>query len=84
MLPIEENEPLKWWRDNEKKFPILTILAKKYLAIPSSSVPSERLFSDAGQQITLLRNRLSSQSVDHVLFLKQNKKFVNNFLPIKE
>ena len=68
----------------KKKSPILIILAKKYLAIPSSSVPSERLFSDAGQQITLLRNRLSSQSVDHVLFLKWNKKFVDNFLPIKE
>jgi hypothetical protein len=64
----------------KKKIPILTILAKKYLAIPSS----ERLFSDAGQQITLLRNRLSSQSVCHVLFLKRDKKFVDNFLPIKE
>ena len=37
----------------KKNPPILTILAKKYLAIPSSSVPSGRPFSDAGQQITL-------------------------------
>ena len=38
---------LQWW-GNAAFYPRLSILAKKYLAIPVSYVPSERVFSLAG------------------------------------
>jgi hypothetical protein len=41
-----------WWKNNQQKFPILSILAKQYLGIPSKSAASERMFSKAGNLIS--------------------------------
>ena len=43
-LDMKEN-PLAYWKLNEHKFPLLATLSKKYLAVPSTSAPVERLFS---------------------------------------
>ena len=50
-MALEVENPLEWWGKNAQKFPILSQLARKYLAIPAS----ERLFSDAGNFISPLR-----------------------------
>jgi hypothetical protein len=71
---VEPNEdPLLWWRKNEDKYPVLSRIAKKFLGVPATSVPSERIFSSAGLLITKLRNRLSSELVDKIIFLNKNK-----------
>ncbi|KAJ1569561.1 hypothetical protein HK096_002696 [Nowakowskiella sp. JEL0078] len=45
-LPPETKiDPLKWWQANKKRFPILSLMAKDYLAIQASSVAVEELFS---------------------------------------
>ncbi|GBC00388.1 hypothetical protein RclHR1_03840010 [Rhizophagus clarus] len=45
--------PFNWWSKNENRFPILLKMACKYLAIPATSTPSERLFSNAGNLMTV-------------------------------
>ena len=37
-------DPMKFWTDNKSRFPLLYQVAKKYLQIPATSVPSERVF----------------------------------------
>ncbi|XP_061164341.1 E3 SUMO-protein ligase ZBED1-like [Saccostrea echinata] len=65
-------DPLSWWRGNENKFPSIAKLARKFLGSPATSVPSERIFSSAGLLVSKLRDRLSSDTVDKIIFLNKN------------
>jgi len=66
------NNPLDWWRLHESTFPTLAILAKKYLCIPATSAPVERLFSRAGLKIAEKRNRLNEDVAADLIFLNAN------------
>lgn len=69
-----DSDPLSWWKYHEYLYPNLAVLAKRYLAIPATSVPSERVFSTAGDIVTATRSALSTDSVDKLVFLKKNLK----------
>ena len=69
---VPDCEPLHWWRKNEHRFPQIALVARRVLAVPATSVPSERIFSAAGLLINKLRNRLSSDIVDKIIFLNKN------------
>ena len=66
------DDPLLWWKMHAQNFPILSRLAKIYLGIPATSVPSERVFSTAGDIISAQRSALLPQHVDKLIFLKKN------------
>ena len=67
-----EEEPLPWWKRNKKKYPMLAIMARKYLCVCATSSASERLFSSSGQIITSLRAHLNPNKVDMLVFLSNN------------
>lgn len=67
---------LHWWNENKKKYPLLSQLAKLYLAIPASSAPSERLFSGASNTVTDKRSQIGPEVLHGVLFLKSNSDFL--------
>jgi len=63
---------LEVMRRRQRRHSRLSALAKRLLAIPCSSVPSERMFSTAGQIVTDQRSRLAPDSVSRLLFLNKN------------
>lgn len=67
-----EECPLEWWRQNEKRFPNLATVAKKYLAIPATSSASERVFSTGGNIVSPQRSRLNPDKVNMLIFLSHN------------
>ena len=67
---------LTFFRNKQAVFPHLTSLVKKLICITASSVPSESLFSKAGQITTERRNRLKPTLVESLIFLKENLIFL--------
>ena len=66
---LENKQPLLWWKECESLYKYLTLLAKKFLCITATSVPSERLFSAAGNLVFEKRSRLTSNNIDKLIFL---------------
>ena len=64
--------PLQWWSIHAQQFPYISEVAKQVLCTPGTSVPSERVFSTAGDIITANRSALKWTNVDKMLFLKKN------------
>ena len=71
-LTLACKEPLAWWKMRAAQYVHLSELAKKILCIPATSVPSERVFSVAGNIINEKRSRLKPDNVDKLIFLYKN------------
>ena len=62
-------DPLEYWKNYSALSPRLSLIAKDILCIPAISVPSERLFSKAGELISNRKASLKAKNVDMILFL---------------
>lgn len=58
----------------ENRYPHLFVVAMTVLAIPATSVPSERVFSSSGRTDTAARNRLSPFMMEALQVLKFNQR----------
>jgi hypothetical protein len=61
-----------YWSVNGAKWPHLLKLFIKYNSAPVGSQESERLFSTAGAILNNLRNNLSEENLEKLLFLHHN------------
>ncbi|RXN36258.1 zinc finger BED domain-containing 1-like protein [Labeo rohita] len=64
--------PLEWWKKNEDRYPKLSRVAKRFHSIPSTSMPSERIFSKAGFIANKSRSALFPTNVNKLVFLAHN------------
>lgn len=73
-LPCDD--PLSFWKLKEGEYPILAQITKKLFSVPATSAPVERVFSQAGKNLTPLRSRLLPRHFETLLYLKINSKFL--------
>lgn len=67
-VPLTDNV-LSFWDIHGPIYPHLKKIVDPYLGMVATSVPSERLFSKAGQVMTDSRNRLTGGNLNKLLFL---------------
>ena len=72
-IPLDQC-PLQWWAKRATIYPVLSHIARVYLAVPASSAPSERVFSTASLVLSDRRRKLEESRVARLMFLKQNMK----------
>lgn len=76
----KKSDPLAWWRGlRQQKYPLLSALARRVLAIPATSAASERLFSVAGLVVTKKRNSLTGDSVSLLVWLHEAWDVIEEF-----
>jgi hypothetical protein len=66
------DDPFEWWRVNRHKYPNLSRLARKWLGVVATSVPSERAFSTSGNVVTVKRSSLAPDMVSDLVFVAEN------------
>ncbi|KAH7980018.1 hypothetical protein HPB49_012588 [Dermacentor silvarum] len=65
-----KNDHLKYWKEHGASlYPGISKIALRYLPIPATVMPSERMFSSAGNTVTSRRQSLRPGHVEQLVFL---------------
>ena len=69
-------DPLDWWKEHKRTYPHVAALARKWLSVPGTSTPSERVFSICGIVNSAKRSRLSGKSIENQVLVHNNKALI--------
>ena len=74
----QKEDPFVWWRTYSVLYPNLGILARKFLAVQSTSASSERIFGCASRIIPNLRKRLDPEFAGQLFYVSENMKWYDD------
>ena len=66
------------WANEGARFPHISLLARRFLVIPATSAPIERVWSTAGRVVTEARNRLKPDLVSAVVVCHENFEYIDH------
>jgi len=66
----ENFEILSWWKTNKDKYPVLSTMARDFLAIPLSTVSSESAFSLSGRILSDNRSSMTPETLEALVCVK--------------
>jgi hypothetical protein len=65
------NCPFSWWKSSAHQFKKFERLAVKYLIISATSVPSERIWSQASRVLTVKQNRMLEKVTSAIMYCQE-------------
>lgn len=71
-IEMDDFDLLKWWKEREAVYPILSSICRKLFSIVASASACESLFSTSSRIVTCLRSAIAPHNVDMLLFLHAN------------
>ena len=72
-IKLSKLDPLDWWQENKTKYPHIAVLARKWLSVPATSTPSERVFSICGIVNTAKRSKMNGKSIENQVLIHNNQ-----------
>jgi hAT family C-terminal dimerisation region len=69
---MSKTSTLAFWKTNERSFPMLAVLAKRYLTQSASSVAVENMFSTTGIIVNGKRSTLAPHRLNWLTFIHDN------------
>ena len=64
-----DGDPFLWWQERKHLYPLLSVLARKYLSVQRTSTPAERVMSRMGLILTKKRLNLTGDLFSKIRFL---------------
>ena len=79
--PVQDvsKNPLDWWARHANKYPLIAEMACSALALPASSAPSERVFSQAGLLMSDKCSWIAPERLETIMFLKGSWEAADGF-----
>ncbi len=71
--------PLFGWKSSAHQFKNFERLAVKYLAIPATSAPSERIWSQASRVLTVKQSRMSEKVTSAIMYCRENRELLQKY-----
>jgi len=65
---------------NKKDFPLLALLARKFLCIMPASASIERVFSTGGNVVSKKRSSLSPETIEDLVLVHDNRELLRHWL----
>ena len=76
-----QSQPDVQWKALEPEFPRLALLARRFLSIPPTSAPSERVWSRFGRVISKQSSTINYTIAAQIMFLRDNECLLNSVDP---
>lgn len=70
-LEPEGTDALRYWAVRQKNYPVLSKMARRFLAVPATSAASERVFSKGRRIVSWQRSSLDPGTIEQLLCLKE-------------
>ena len=76
-----QSQPDVQWKVLEPEFPRLALLARRFLSIPPTSAPSERVWSRFGRVVSKQSSTIDSTIAAQIIFLRDNGRLLMSVNP---